>query len=71
LGKNWIFDAFYRDLIGRSLPGATFLGSKKVKLAISRVLIFLDRHLCDDYVKSGLKLMVVNAKGWFSLATKL
>ena len=37
-------DAFFCDLIGRSLLGATFLGSKKVKLAISRISIFLGWH---------------------------
>ena len=37
---------FFRDLIGRSLLGATFLGSKKVNLAISRISIILGWHLC-------------------------
>ena len=45
-GKNWIFDAFFWDLIGRSLLGATFLGSKKAKLAISLISIFSGWHLC-------------------------
>ena len=37
---------FFRDLIGRSLLGATFLGSKKVTLVISQISIFLGWHLC-------------------------
>ena len=37
-GKNWIFDAFFRDFIGRSR-------AEKVKFAISRISIYLGWHL--------------------------